>query len=120
MTSLSTMLQMGEKLKDQRCQADGCTRNRAGMSPLCNGHQLKRLRYGHTHGRSILRHSYKQELNEVREFFREHPDHPAILAASMFFQRWMEEAGRQEDRGVHPWRVDDARGRCKGRLDLTQ
>jgi len=90
------MIQMGESKKHLKCEAKGCTRNRPGLAPLCVGHQLRKARYGHVHGKPLLRKEYQEELTEIRVFFGEQQDHPAIKAAQNLMNQWMDQASRNE------------------------
>lgn len=96
MTKLSALMQMSDKLKHLKCSVKGCNKHRRGVSPICPGHELRKYRYGHVEGVAISRKEYADELKEVQGFFKKHPDHPAITAATQFVQQWIDEAGRKE------------------------
>lgn len=87
---------MGQQLQHLFCEAGNCPKKRRGVSPHCHGHELRKHRYGHPLGKALERHIYKQELAEVRSFFDEQQDHPAIGAAVQLFDQWKRQAGTKE------------------------
>lgn len=57
-------------------------------------HQTRRLYHGWSGGRRILPREYQGEAETARQFFAKQLEaqHPAVLAAIMFFEKWLQAA----------------------------
>ena len=74
------------------CSVSSCLKRRSGLSKYCRGHALRLNLYGSPLGTVLLKHTYKQELVEVKDFILRHSEHQAVKAAITFFDRWLEDA----------------------------
>lgn len=94
--TLGKMREANARLSNQPCAVSGCTGNRLGVARYCKKHTTKAYAYGHPNGFPIPQASYQQELNEVRELFKEHADHPGLISVMQWMDNWIEEAAKGE------------------------
>ena len=76
----------------KHCKAKGCYNTRRNLGGYCKSHYRKAYLYGDPNGKTILRSDFKREINEVNLLIDENLEHPAVIAACDFLQRWLDSA----------------------------
>lgn len=74
------------------CNAVGCYSLRRNLGGYCKKHYTKAYLYGDPNGKAILTKDYLGEIQAVNELIDANLEHPAVQAACIYLQRWLEAA----------------------------
>jgi hypothetical protein len=80
----------------KQCKANGCYNPRRNLGGYCKQHYRKAYLYGDPNGRAILSKDYLNEIKEVSNLIGSNLNHPAVLAACTYLQRWLDKAIKGE------------------------
>lgn len=76
----------------KQCKASGCYNPRRNLGGYCKNHYRKAYLYGNPNGSAILTKDYLREIQEVNDLIDSNLNHPAVLAACTYLQRWLDKA----------------------------
>ncbi|TRV65809.1 MAG: hypothetical protein EWV86_08230, partial [Microcystis panniformis Mp_MB_F_20051200_S9D] len=76
----------------KQCKASGCYNPRRNLGGYCKQHYRKVYLYGNPYGRAILSKDCLRETQEVNELIDSNLEHPAVVAACTYLQRWLDMA----------------------------